>query len=154
MTALPVLERACAGCIMCCIAPSVAELNKPAWTMCQHAKPGHGCSIYPDRPPSCRAFTCAWLQGAIPMDFRPSVVRVVFWTPVADKPLLHVQVDPHRPDALWQGKLGRWVYGWLRDRGPIVVYIGHQEPFVLTQKGRVKMTRNEKGGWSATVPAP
>jgi hypothetical protein len=41
--------------------PFVPDLRKPIDTWCQHCKPGHGCSIYADRPQGCRNYICGWL---------------------------------------------------------------------------------------------
>ena len=58
-------ERACGDCSLCCKLAYIPELNKSIDSWCRHARPGvGGCSIYPDRPPSCRDFNCGWLVGA------------------------------------------------------------------------------------------
>lgn len=48
---------------MCCTATFVPELKKPAGLLCEHCSKGNGCSIYTERPTSCRGFECLWLQG-------------------------------------------------------------------------------------------
>ena len=57
----------------------IAELNKPAHTWCQHCRPGKGgCSIYADRPPVCRGFSCGWLLDAsCPEHWFPKRARMV-----------------------------------------------------------------------------
>ena len=60
-----VTERTCGTCSLCCKLAYIPELNKSIDSWCRHARPGAGgCSIYPDRPTSCRNFTCGWLVGA------------------------------------------------------------------------------------------
>lgn len=54
---------------MCCTATFVPELKKEAGVQCKHCTNGNGCSIYDDRPTSCRTFQCMWLQGDL--DSRP-----------------------------------------------------------------------------------
>jgi hypothetical protein len=59
-------ERICGTCSLCCKLPYVAELNKPIDTWSRHARPGNGgCSIYRDRPTSCRGFICGWLSDEL-----------------------------------------------------------------------------------------
>ncbi len=69
--------RTCDECSECCTVHLVAETNSPMWTPCQH-KCDSGCGIYPDRPPICRAYKCAWLQGAIAEELRPDKWGVIF----------------------------------------------------------------------------
>jgi hypothetical protein len=39
---------------------------------------GNGCTIYPDRPPLCSEYRCAWLQDeSIPEWFKPSLAKIV-----------------------------------------------------------------------------
>lgn len=66
---------------------SVAELNKPMNSWCEHCDKGKGCLIYhsPDRPQSCAAYTCFWLYTQsfedptlrLPVRYRPDHTRVV-----------------------------------------------------------------------------
>lgn len=83
-----ITKRDCGTCSMCCkvlkIAPEPGawdEPEKPAGKWCWHCKPGKGCSIYPERPPLCRAFGCLWLIDAYVSDF---------WKPNECKMVLHV----------------------------------------------------------------
>jgi hypothetical protein len=55
-------ERGCGDCGLCCTALAVPELDKPNGVECEHLTP-EGCGIYDDRPFSCVAFECSWLQG-------------------------------------------------------------------------------------------
>jgi hypothetical protein len=52
--------RSCGSCTACCTVMGVDELAKDAYTACKHAR--GCCSIYNDRPQSCREFSCMWLQ--------------------------------------------------------------------------------------------
>ena len=56
-------KRKCGACTLCCTALAVPELGKKNGEPCVHIT-SEGCGIYEDRPLSCRAFECAWLQGA------------------------------------------------------------------------------------------
>ena len=75
--------RACGSCSACCRSMAVHELKKDAWTRCTHLCDG-GCGIYPERPASCRNFSCQWLRGVLEVDgtvdpgLRPDACGVIF----------------------------------------------------------------------------
>ena len=80
--------RVCGTCNLCCKLLSVAEFNKRIDTWCPHARPGcGGCSIYADRPSSCREFRCGWLSGL------PEFGDEGF--PARCKMVLSLRVPPH-----------------------------------------------------------
>jgi hypothetical protein len=86
--------------------PRVAELNKPINTWCRHARPGTGgCSIYPDRPTSCRAFTCGWLSEELKVgdEWFPAHCKMIISALgySAAKQGFLIIVDPAYPNA-WQ----------------------------------------------------
>lgn len=55
---------------------AVNEMDKSAHQRCIYQK-GRGCAIYTNRPPSCKAFSCAWLLGMIGKRMKPSRVHAV-----------------------------------------------------------------------------
>ena len=56
--------RSCGTCSACCRWPSIPELEKPQGVTCAHLEScGHGCTTYNFRPPRCKSFECAWVQG-------------------------------------------------------------------------------------------
>lgn len=67
-------DRQCGTCQECCICPKIDQQTmllqigtyeaKPAYTPCRHLS-GDGCSVYSNRPQTCRDFECAWLKGAV-----------------------------------------------------------------------------------------
>jgi len=60
-------KRPCAACTACCTIQAVRELGKPYYTPCTKlCKVGVGCSVYADRPPTCRTFECGWRMGLVP----------------------------------------------------------------------------------------
>lgn len=63
-------HRECGDCNECCILLRITELDKEADVACEHLS-NHRCSIYDDRPRSCRKFECLWLKGEVPEDLRP-----------------------------------------------------------------------------------
>ena len=78
--------RSCDGCTECCRLIGVVELEKPAGVECRHCLPGQGCSIYSQRPNSCRGFSCLWLINPEFGDhWRPNLCGIVvhaFWDKV------------------------------------------------------------------------
>lgn len=62
--------RQCGECTLCCVVMPVSEIGKKANVRCSHLRSilhaggGVGCSIYHNRPPGCRRFSCVWLRGA------------------------------------------------------------------------------------------
>lgn len=62
--------RACGECSACCTVLGVRDLDtpKPDYQRCLCLRDATenlrgGCGMYADRPPSCRAYACGWLQG-------------------------------------------------------------------------------------------
>jgi hypothetical protein len=76
----PVTGRSCGECTLCCKLMSIPELHKPEASWCAHCKPGQGCSIYQERPGSCRDFACKWLLDRHLSDI---------WYPRRSKIVLH-----------------------------------------------------------------
>lgn len=70
-----IASRPCGECTACCMALEVSELKKPNGVMCQHA--GNGCSIYPERPKSCKAYLCGWKIGMGLPEQRPDKLGLV-----------------------------------------------------------------------------
>ena len=67
-------ERRCGSCQECCTVGHVPEIGKPPGVKCEHLRRGKpGCSLHgsEQRPESCGAFKCLWLQGVGPDSYRP-----------------------------------------------------------------------------------
>jgi hypothetical protein len=58
-------RRRCGGCTLCCKVVPQKELKKAAGTRCKYQRTGHGCTIYAQRPTSCRHWNCVWLGGEV-----------------------------------------------------------------------------------------
>lgn len=69
--------RTCDNCDVCCVFPRVPELSKPERTACVNCTGSRLCSIYEDRPNSCRNFECMWLQGHFRDEDKPSISGVM-----------------------------------------------------------------------------
>lgn len=54
--------RTCGKCTACCRFLPIIEptLTKPMGVLCQHCKPGQGCTVYALRPAACRGWNCGW----------------------------------------------------------------------------------------------
>ena len=50
------MNRTCARCGACCVAPDISTLTKPLGTPCSHLDPSCTCSIYDFRPDVCRRY--------------------------------------------------------------------------------------------------
>jgi len=69
--------RTCDGCNRCCFTHAVEEvLAKKEFVECEHACK-IGCAIYKKRPPPCRGYRCAWLQGNFSEYDRPDKAGLV-----------------------------------------------------------------------------
>ncbi|MBP1849996.1 hypothetical protein [Rhizobium halophytocola] len=122
--ALP--ERACDGCILCCWLPDIDELDKPANRPCRHCRAGDGCSIYAERPQTCRDFLCLW---------RTDLRFGDHWDPKRSGMMLYRQglqltvlVDPAMPDA-WRAPpyaeaLVDWATTLAATGGYVIVFVG------------------------------
>ncbi|MEA2876313.1 MAG: hypothetical protein QOF14_1509 [Hyphomicrobiales bacterium] len=53
--------RECGTCTLCCKVAAVEEVDKPNGVWCTHCLSGRRCTIYDQRPPSCRTFYCQWM---------------------------------------------------------------------------------------------
>ncbi len=109
------MSRACGECTMCCRLPGVVELSKPAGEWCKHCAIGKGCTIYEERPSSCKFFECLWLTDErMPEDLRPDKSKVIFYPP-AEQPYpdkvvdLIVMEDPKQSGRWQSGAVGRLV---------------------------------------------
>ena len=98
----------CGTCTMCCKLLGITELKKPKNKLCEHCSIGVGCKIYHERPESCRAFKCIWLQtqilgrDAFPLSMRPDKSKVVLHLTPDEKNVV-AKVDPNYPLA-WTKK--------------------------------------------------
>lgn len=106
------MKRKCGACTLCCTALAVPELDKPNGVPCKHLTPT-GCGIYDDRPDSCRAFECMYLQGEGDLTTRPDKVGAVQITEDGGEdvrePAAVFYVDPDRPERWRRSKYLRRV---------------------------------------------
>jgi hypothetical protein len=67
------------------------EFNKPQNVTCKHCTTK--CTIYEDRPKSCRDFKCQWLKGELPEDMRPDLAHFIL-EQLIDVPVILCTVEP------------------------------------------------------------
>jgi hypothetical protein len=125
-----VAGRSCGTCTMCCKVYSIKELGKPAGKWCPHRVQAVGCTIYNDRPRSCREFFCSWLVDPnLGPEWKPEIARFVLSADAFHRAIL-VTVDPGRPLAWKQepyyGVLRRFSEVFFRiDQKVLVSLNGH-----------------------------
>lgn len=87
-------DRNCGECTLCCKLMGVPELKKPSAKWCVSCDQGKGCTVYEERPQSCRNFQCFWLMDEnFPDEFRPDRIHALAaFNDVKDSCVLHV--DP------------------------------------------------------------
>ena len=138
-------NRVCGDCQLCCKLLPVEELNKKSGTRCHNQRSSMGCTIYPNRPMSCRVWSCRWLvdpatlhmlrpdRSHYVIDILPDTVRINEidddGSPrQTDIPAVVVWVDPKHPDAHRDYRLRNWL-----DRINMVAIIRYDESngFVL-----------------------
>jgi|SRR3954447_3573378 hypothetical protein len=132
--------RACGTCMMCCKVPHIEEFNKPAGVWCKHAAAGKGCAIYDERPGSCRAFFCSWMQDAsLGPEWKPDRSKFVVYLQ-RNGINLQVAVDPGFPNAWTRAPYYAQIKQWARkgaDAGQFVfVRIGPRMIVVLPDQDR------------------
>lgn len=79
---IPVLDRKCGDCRLCCKLLAVGkderpdDFKKPQGVWCEHCFDG-GCKIYSRRPKDCEEYECTWHRGIFDDDDRPDRSKVV-----------------------------------------------------------------------------
>lgn len=115
----------CGNCTYCCTVMKVKELNKGAHTPCVHCHEGTGCTIYDERPESCRVYECLWFRSQrfdkpLPADIRPDRCNVVIGT-VNNGNEIILYVEPSHREA-WRAPAFSKALGLFFSRG-IPVYV-------------------------------
>jgi len=128
---------ACGNCTLCCKLLGVKELSKPDGVWCEFCNRGGtavgsaGCTIYANRPDSCRAFECGYLINRLPEEFRPDRVKMVI-TGTSEEIGAHIiHVDPNYPGAYREGNGKRLIEALLAatSYNNVVLCIGNRRRF-------------------------
>ena len=128
--------KECGTCAMCCKVYDFVDLKKKkGW--CENFKTGVGCSIYAERPDSCRAFYCNWmLIEALGPEWKPNICKFVM-TYDPSRSIL-VQVDTSYPTAgrakPYYDALREWAVRLKAEKRFIFVFVGKNFT-VLTAEG-------------------
>src|SRR5262249_673280 len=125
---------------------------------CQHCVISKGCSIYEERPTSCREFECVWLQdekGIFADEMRPDRCKVVM-IPYRDGNGLEARCDPSRPDA-WRNQTVIRALVACADQGwPAMIQAGNKVMCVGTkgvwQVPESNIIRRDENGTDVSVP--
>ena len=133
--------RACGSCMACCTAMIVTDLpeRKPAGRICAHARQRRGCTIYAERPPSCRNYTCYWSDGLFEQRDRPDRIGLI--ADSSDGVLAGFAMLTGRPimaiREVWpgahRGKRFKFVMSGLRRRTNLI-YHGKGYPYLMGPK--------------------
>lgn len=130
--------RTCGTCSLCCKVFPVPEFSKPAGRWCAKVEQGKGCSIYAERPQTCRDFYCQWrYSDDLGPEWKPEVSRFVLSIYPGTNSLA-VAVDPGMPMA-WQqepylSSLRMWSEAALEQGDQVLVFIGAKVIAVLPDR--------------------
>jgi hypothetical protein len=104
----------CGGCNACCITPFIKDTSwngelflKSSGALCQHCEQGFGCTLYHQRPKSCRGFECRWLisqrrNDRMPPELRPDFCGCYFTEDSNGDPLIiEVHGEPNADAWNW-----------------------------------------------------
>ena len=129
-------ERVCGTCSLCCYTLGVEELEKLPLQWCKHCKIGadHACTIYHDRPQSCRDFQCLWLTHPQFMaeELQPRKTGVVVWI-TADGKTAMALTRQFQADA-WQKPLVLNLLRKLATEITVIAFSGTRAWLVGTER--------------------
>ncbi len=147
--------RTCGTCTLCCKLPLIdwptdlpvgrPPLKKPRNTWCQYCNPGHGCTIYEDRPISCAGFQCLWLMGFVPEALRPDVIGGFF---DVQGPYLTLLRDPDGKNPLQDPRVTAFIERFTKTRGRRLKVVEQPRP------PRSKSPKSPPGGRPPAPPRP
>lgn len=124
--------RSCGECTLCCKLMGVPELKKPSARLCGSCDVGKGCTVYEERPPSCRNFQCFWLMDEnFPDEFRPDRIHALAaFNDTPESCVLHV--DPAFPKAMRSAEVRALTDALLKTYAKVFVVTG-KESAMLTR---------------------
>jgi hypothetical protein len=90
--------KQCGDCSLCCKALAIPELGKPKDSWCPKFARGRGCSIYQDRPLSCRTFACHWLlDPRLGPEWKPNKSKMILVAEDDLKLVIYVDAAANQP---------------------------------------------------------
>jgi hypothetical protein len=91
--------RDCGTCTLCCKVAAVEEVAKPNGVWCSHCVKEKRCTIYDQRPASCRSFYCQWmLEPTLGPEWKPERAKFAMVKSEGGRRLTAL-VDPGFPSA-------------------------------------------------------
>jgi len=116
--------RNCGDCVLCCYFTSPPEIKKSEGEWCKYCIKIEGCSIYENRPESCKNFNCLWKkQVQIPESLRPDKCGVMFELPDYCKTYIGY-IDPERPDIWREANIIALIQKILNVGHSVLIYRG------------------------------
>lgn len=115
-------KNMCSKCSLCCTMLEVPELNKPIGQKCIYNI--DGCSIYNERPDSCKKFECGWLMYNLSPTLRPDKCHVVF-EKIFVNPIFIALVDPEYPDSWKTGIVFKLINEMVETNNAVVIKINN-----------------------------
>ena len=110
----------CGECTACCVSLRVDATESKEWEKCRHLC--NGCSIYNDRPETCKKFKCLWLStqesdNPFPEEARPDKCGVMLWANTDGDFIAQCEGDEWK-----HGKIAIWLYHENQKRkDPIII---------------------------------
>jgi len=83
----------CGDCTECCFVMGVEALNKAQYQKCEHIC--KGCTIYDQRPDSCKSFNCTWLLSGWSEEFKPSIVGLLVFSTLSGTYIMETRKGAH-----------------------------------------------------------
>jgi hypothetical protein len=142
----PVHGRSCGSCSLCCklLPINDDQLKKAADVWCKNCAPGKGgCTIYENRPLSCRRFLCLWLiTEGLEDHWKPLTSKMVAFVS-GDRPgekgnRLAIYVDPSFStkwrEEPYYGQIKAWSESAIKVQAHVVVYVHNRAIVILPNK--------------------
>lgn len=132
-------KKECGSCTLCCKILGVIELDKPINKWCEHCIKSVGCSIYDERPNSCKDFECGWLLSNAPLEWRPDKSHMII-TGESDK--LNATII-HQDPAYPISKYGQEILDFFAKMNKTVVLVTGNKREILSSSSAVIERINE-----------
>lgn len=136
------MANTCGTCTLCCKLIGVKELKKPAGKWCEFCKPGKGCMVYPDRPPSCIDFECGWLLSNLPVEFRPDNLHIIITGESNKVGAVILHQDPNFPNSVETKNGKRLLELFARDGKPVIIVTGDKRKLLSTSVKELELVKN------------
>ena len=113
--------RPCGDCTICCSGALVGEANGHQFGQGKkcHYLVQEKCTIYNDRPETCRKYFCAWSQGIFPEWMKPDLVNVIINRSTQNGIKYYVLVEA---GSLLDVKVLSWMIQWALNNNQNLMY--------------------------------